>query len=221
MSGRVRILAVVVALLDCNCALPLTAAGSASRLPAGATIDLGCPSPPGAPGGQSLTLKVTHWCGLKAPRDQWQIKIQLRITNTGKHPLSLDLRHIWLAMTHFDPARWTPPATQPGERPFQGIYEGHRVWLVPANPERAAEPFPPPAGNFTFATHWNAPSSLAPGHTFYPGFHRGDAVFYVPRDPGGGDALSGVLGIAYVDGPDVIDICPPERWPQKTPAASF
>lgn len=47
---------------------------------AAANIDMGCPSPPGGPGGQSLWLKVTHWCGLDAPRRQWQIKIQLRIT---------------------------------------------------------------------------------------------------------------------------------------------
>jgi hypothetical protein len=168
-----------------------------------------------------LLLKVTHWCGLAAPRHQWQIKIQLRITNKGKRPLSLSLRHIRLAVTHFNPRRWTPPAMQPGERPYQANYEGQRVWLVPANPERAAEPFPPPKGNYTFATHWKAPLTLAPRRTFYPSFHRGDAVFYVPRDVNRGHALSGVVGIAYIDGPDVIDICPPERWPPKTPAASF
>jgi hypothetical protein len=167
---------------------------------------------------------VTHWCGLDAPRNQWQIKIQLRIKNTGRHPLPLGLRHIRLAVSHFNPNRWTPPATQPGERPFRSTYQGRRVWLIPANPDGAAEPYPPPRHNFTFATHWGAPPTLAPGHTFRPHFHRGDAVFYVPRarhPHGHRRRLTGVLGIAYIDGPDVIDICPPENWPAKTPAEDF
>lgn len=188
------------------------------------TIDLGCPSPPGPPGSPSVLLKVTHWCGLSAPRHQWQIKIQLRITNTGTRSLGTQLRHIRLAVAHFNPKNWTPPARQPGEQPFKSMYEGRRVWLIPANPDGAAEPYPPPEGNFTFATHWKAPAALAPRETFYPAFHRGDAVFYVPRSlhqrhrhP----ELTGVVGIAYINGPDVIDICPPERWPSKTPAATF
>jgi hypothetical protein len=187
------------------------------------TIDLGCPSPPGAPGGQSLRIKVVKWCGLDAPRSQWQIKLQLAFTNTARKPLDISLVHVRLAMTHFNPAKWTPPSTQPGQRPFKSTYEGRSLWLVPANPDGAAEPYPPPRGNFTFATHWYTSFSLGPGQTSHPAFHKGDVVFYVPRSAQQTQrgALDGVVGIAYVDGPDVIDVCPPERWPPKVPAASF
>jgi hypothetical protein len=196
----------------------------APNVQSASTLDLGCPSPPGPSGTPSLLLKVTHWCGLSAPRKQWQIKIQLRIKNTGTKRLGIQLRHIWLAMTSFNPRNWTPPARQPGLQPFQSTYQGSKVWLVPANPDRSAEPYPPPPGNFTFATHWNAPPTLAPGKTFYPAFHRGDAGFYVPRarrPRRRRPELTGVRGIAYVNGSDVIDICPPERWPAKTPAQTF
>jgi hypothetical protein len=210
------------------CAAATTATASTGHAPvagahAAATIDLGCPSPPGAPGRQSLILKVTHWCGLSAPRKQWQIKIQLRITNTGRNALPIGLEHVMLAVSRFSMARWSPPR-QPAERPFRAMYQGQRVWLIPANPDAAAEPFPPPKGNYTFATHWGAPATVAPGHTFHPSFRRGDAVFYVPKQRTSRrhhPELSGVVGIAYVDGPDVIDICPPDHWPAKTPAQSF
>jgi hypothetical protein len=181
---------------------------------------VGCPSPY-RPGGQSLRLKVTKWCGLAAPHGQWQLKLQLSITNTGTRPLGIALTHIRLAMAHFEPARWRPPSTEPGQRPFVSTYQGRRVWLVPASPDGAAEPNPPPRGNFTFATHWNAPTPLAPHSTFRPGFHRGDAVFFVPRAAHRGSELDDIVGIAYVNGPDVLDICPPERWGPKVAAGSF
>jgi hypothetical protein len=186
------------------------------------TIDLGCPSPPGKHG-KSVRIKVTHWCGLAAPHQQWQIMIQLQITNTAKSSMDISLKHIRLAMTHFNPSKWRPPATQPGERPFKSTYQGQHVWLVPANPEGAAEPYPPPQGNYTYATHWLASSPLEPQETFHPSFHKGDAVFYVPRSKTQTSRaeLSGVVGIAYVDGPDVVVICPPENWPHKSPASSF
>src|SRR4051794_1477799 len=87
------------------------------------TVDLGCPSPPGAPHGKSLRLKVVRWCGLTAPHRQWQLKLQLRITNTGRRPLDVRLSHFWLAMTHFNPTAWHPPGRQPGEQPFKSAYE--------------------------------------------------------------------------------------------------
>lgn len=164
---------------------------------------------------------MTKWCGLAAPHGQWQLKLQLSITNTGTKPLGIGLTHIRLAMAHFQPAKWHPAGVTPGQRPFVSTYEGRRVWLIPATPDGAAEPNPPPSGNFTFATHWKAPTPLPAHTTFHPGFHRGDAVFYAPRAPHSHNQLAGVVGIAYIDGPDVLDICPPERWGPKLPAASF
>jgi hypothetical protein len=187
------------------------------------TLDLGCPSPAPGPGGQELRIKVTKWCGLAAPHAQWQIKVQVKLTNTGRKPLDIRASHIWLAMSHFDKKKWTPPATVDNARPFKSTYEGRHVWLVPANADGAAEAYPPPQGNFTFATHWNAPASLAPRKTFTPGFHRGDLVFYVPRSKHQSVThhLPGVVGIAYVDGPTIVVICPQERWGPKKSAASF
>jgi hypothetical protein len=199
--------------------LTIALTGTASA----ATLDLGCPSPSNGGKGPRLAIKVTKWCGLAAPHRQWQIKVQVQVTNLGTRPLATTPDHVWLALTHFDGRKWKTPGTVAGQRPFKSSYEGRSVWLVPANADGAAESYPPPEGNFTFATHWNMPGLLAPGKTLHPAFHRGDLVFYMPRSHHQSVThhVPGVVGIAYVDGPRVLVICPQERWGPKRPAETF
>jgi hypothetical protein len=186
------------------------------------SLDLGCPSADEGDGTR-FRIKVVKWCGLVGARHQWQLKLQVKITNIGKNPLDLSLRHVALVMTHFDLGRWSPPrhSAYAATRPYRTTYQGRRVWVVPANPERAYDDLPSPPGNRTFATHWNVSSSLAPGKTFIPSDHvKGAVVFYVPRYRRT-TKLSGVLGVAYVTGPHISVVCPPERWGPNVGASDF
>ncbi len=186
------------------------------------TIDLGCPSF-GGPPGTGFYIKVVRWCALTAPRRQWQLKFQVRIKNIGRRTLDISLPNIRLVMTHFNRARWSPPRRASAGAPYKATYKGQRVWFVPPNAEGAAEAYPPPAGNFTFATHWNQ-TSLAPGKTSATVYRRkGSVVFYLPRSANQtrSEQLDGVVGIAYVDGRRVLALCPPGRWGPKVPAGEF
>lgn len=226
--GRVLALVVAMALASAITAHPSgaaprsTQAGDVHQHPSETgPIDAGCPSKTTGLRGPSFYLLVTHWCSVSGPHRQIQIKLQLKVTN-NRHSrrLSLALGHFYLAVPHLDASRWEPPEKPADERPFRSTWEGHTYWLIPATPNGAAEPYPPPQGNYTFATHWNAPASLAPGQTFTPSYHRGDIVFFVPHAKGT-LKLKGVGGIAYVSGRDILDLC--DHWGKKDPhgAASF
>jgi hypothetical protein len=233
VTMRVRLVALVaiVLCLGASCGAVAAARAPQSQSPFGPTtrgvesdgsLDLGCPSADEGDGTR-FRIKVVKWCGLVGARHQWQLKLQIKITNIGKNPLDVSLRHIALVMTHFNLRGWSSPrhSAYAASRPYQSTYEGRRVWIVPANPERAYDDLPSPPGNRTFATHWNVSFSLAPGKTFTPVDHvKGAAVFYVPRYRST-TKLSGVLGVAYVTGPHISVVCPPERWGPNVGASDF
>jgi hypothetical protein len=190
---------------------------------AASAIDLGCPSTdPGD--GRSFRIKVTKWCSVAGPRGQWQLKLQVRITNTGRKPLNIGVSHIALIVDQLDPDRWSPPrhTRQAATRPYRTTYQHRRVWVIPANPERAYDDLPP-KGNRSFATHWNVSGRLAAHETFVPKDRaRGAVVYYVPNSPHGQTLTAlGVVGLAYVDGPDISVVCPWERWGKKVTAEDF
>jgi hypothetical protein len=151
-----------------------------------------------------------------------QLKLQVRIKNTGRKPLNIGLHHFALIMRRFDVDRWSPPehGGAGARRPYRTRHNGRRVWVVPANPEGAYDDLPP-RGNRSFATHWNVSGPLAPKRTFRPiDRKRGAVVFYVPRRRRA-NRLSGVVGLAYVDGPQITVICPRERWGPRVDAGDF
>lgn len=220
-SSFVPRLAALVLAIGALALVPAISRGADARGAAsGESVYLGCPSPAGAPRGFDLWIHVQKWCAFSAVRGQQQIKLQVSVKNTSSKPLSLALTHIRLLMVHFDVRHWSPPSIgSTYDRPFLTTFEGSRVWAVPANGERAYDPLPGHTGVGTFATHWSG-TTLDPGETFRPIDHeRGDVVFYVPHH--GGHRLHDVVGLAYVDGSDVIVCCPPSRWRGHTPAGNF
>jgi hypothetical protein len=191
-----------------------------------ASLDLGCPSPPGAPHGIQVWIHVTQWCGLPAVRRQAQFKLQLQIYNSGGHALGIRTEHLRLIVANFDIAKWSPPryGQMTVERPFRTTYHGQHVWAIPPNAENAYDPVPGVPGDLTFATHWNQ-TQLGAQQVFRPSYHKGDLVFYVPylpHDyPGGAATAEDVLGMAYVYRDEIVVLCPKERWGPKEPAATF
>lgn len=166
-------------------------------------------------------MRVVKWCGNPAVRGQAQLKLQVRVHNSGKRRLDLDPTHIRLVVLGFNRARWSPPRIggRTTDRPIRTRYRGRRVWAIPPNAERAYDRAS--GGYATFATHWNAPS-LAPGRTFEPRDHEtGAVVFYVPMGRKDPTRLDGVVGLAYVDGRDIVVLCPPDRWGKRVPEGSF
>jgi hypothetical protein len=190
-----------------------------------AALDIGCPSPPGAPHGIKVWLHIAKWCALSAVRGQAQFKLQLQIENRARRSLGVGLEHMRLIVASLDVRRWSPPESGAAtvERPFRTRYLGRTVWAIPPNAEDAYDPVPHVRGDLTFATHWGQ-SSIAPGQTFNPSFHSGDLVFYVPylpNDPSGAATSEDVLGMAYVYGREIVVLCPKENWGPKVPAAAF
>jgi hypothetical protein len=223
-------MAVLVLLAAGAIGIPWTAgtasASSGSHSGLSASLDLGCPSPPGAPHGIQLWLHVTQWCGLPAVRGQAQFKLQLQIYDSGKYTLGIRQEHLRLIVADFDIAKWSPPryGPQTTERPFRTTYHGQHVWAIPPNAEDAYDPVSGIPGDLTFATHWGQ-AQLTPGQIFRPSYHNGDLVFYVPylpHDyPGGSATAEDVLGMAYVYRDEIVVLCPKERWGPKEPAATF
>lgn len=193
--------------------------------PARAALDIGCPSPAGAPHGIKLWLHITKWCALPGVRGQAQFKLQLQIQNRGSHTLGIGVEHLRLIVASFNPRRWSPPRVGQAtlERPFATSYLGHRVWAVPPNAENAYDPVPGIKNDLTFATHWGQ-EGISPGRTFNPAYHSGDLVFYVPYlpdDPRGDTTYEDVVGMAYVYGREVVVMCPKGNWGPKLRAADF
>lgn len=190
------------------------------------SLDLGCPSPPGAAHGIQVWIRVKQWCGLPAVRRQAQFKLQLQIYDSGKRTLGIRQEHLRLIVADFDVAKWSPPrhGRTTTERPFRTTYQGRHVWAVPPNAEDAYDPVPGIPGDLTFATHWGQ-TQLTPGQIFRPSYHDGDLVFYVPylrHDyPRGAATAEDVLGMAYVYRDEIVVLCPRERWGPKEPAATF
>jgi hypothetical protein len=181
-------------------------------------LSVGCPSPAGSPDGVSVWIHVTHWCALPAVRRQIQVKLQMAVINTGKHPLEIGSTHFGLVLTQFNPKRWSPPkdGPPPPQRPFQSSYQGHRYWVVPANAPGAYDPVPGVPGDLTFATHFN-PRVLQPGQYFRPSYHNGDVVFYVPTP--GRSIPQTVIGAAFLEGDNIEVIC--AKWSGHTSADNF
>jgi hypothetical protein len=200
---------------------PAGADAGVVRTVARAANDIGCPSPPGSPRGIKVWIRVRRWCALPAVRRQAQYKLQVKIHNSSSRTLDISRPHIRLIVKHFKRRQWTPPriGAPTRERPFRTRYNGRRVWAIPPNAERAYDV--KSRNEWTFATHWNA-YSLRPGRTFRPRRHkRGAAVFYLPYGGNRARTLRGVMGLAYVDGRDIIVMCPKRRWGPKVPAGSF
>ena len=224
MLSTVTVLALVTFSIPPTDGIAVTSSKPSSGV--AASLDLGCPSPPGAPQGIQVWIHVTKWCGLPAVRGQAQFKLQLQIYDSGKRTLGIRQEHLRLIVAHFNVARWSPPrdGQTTTERPFRTTYHGQHVWAIPPNAEDAYDPVPGIPGDLTFATHWGQ-AQVAPGRVFRPSYHNGDLVFYVPylpHDYPGGAATAGdVLGMAYVYRDEIVVLCPKERWGPKEPAATF
>lgn len=191
-------------------------------------IALGCPSPPDPVHRIRIWVRVVKWCGNPAVRGQAQVKLQIRVKNIGSKPLDLSRGHFRLIMRHFDRRRWTPPriGATTTDRPFVTSYAGSNVWAIPPNADGAFDTTS--RGDWTFASHWNTSGELAPGATFVPidrrpghGTGRGSVVFYVPIEAVRRDSLPGVLGLAYVEGHDILVLCPTSHWGPRVLEGSF
>jgi hypothetical protein len=185
-------------------------------------LDFGCPSGPHPPRGIHVWIRVVKWCGVSAVRGQVQLKVQVQIHNSGRRTLDISRGHLRLIVTPFARTKWSPPRNGPPttDRPFKTTYAGRRVWAIPPNADAAADPIPHKSREFTFATHWGG-SRLGPGQTFRPHHHYGDLVFFLPSTSFGARAGKSVLGLAYVDGRDIIVLCPEKGWPDPVPAADW
>jgi hypothetical protein len=196
-------------------AAPATAVGSASD----EELALGCPSPPDQHHQIRIWVRVVKWCGIPGVRGQALVKLQIRVQNIGRRPLDLSRGNFRLIMRHFDRRRWTPPRHGPAttDRPFVTAHQGKRVWAVPPNADSAYDTTSD--GGWTFASHWNTGGQLAPGESFVPinrsprhGSGRGSVVFYIPLERNHRRTVRGVLGLAYVQGRDILVLCPRQHW---------
>jgi hypothetical protein len=202
-------------------ALPVAPAGAAG--PTATASGNGCESEHN-PQGIQLWIHVTKWCIVPGVRQQAQLKVQMRIHNQSDRRLYIGQDRIRVILREFDPDRWSPPQYgQPTlDRPVQTTYRGESVWAVPANADGAYDIFhnkPEP----THATHWPE-SQLGPKQTLNPHYHYGDLVYHLPiphPKPPGWDAIHNVVGIAFVNGRDIIALCPPEAWGEHAPAGTF
>lgn len=187
---------------------PSVSSAVASSPPAYAS-SLGCRSAPGQPQDIEVWIYVRKWCGNPAVRGQLQIKVQVKVKNVGRHALDISRKHFVLIVTSLNRAKWSPPRIghPPTEVPFKTTYNGHHVWAIPANYDRAYDPLPENPGYGTFATHWGG-GTLEPGATFWPVDHqRGALVFYRPIVKHQKNLRDGVMGVAYVTGRHIVVMC--------------
>lgn len=169
-------------------------------------------------------IHVKRWCIVPGVRRQVQVKVQMEIHNSStQHRLDIHQGRIRLIVHHFDRYHWTPAriGQRTTDRPIHTTYRGKSVWAIPANAEMAYDPNPEPGipENLTFATHWYG-TELGPEATFYPHYHYGDLVFYLPKvkdlKP-----LHNIVGVAYVKNADILALCAPSVWEKHRPAATF
>lgn len=191
--------------------------------PFGETIRLGCPSPDTGTK-LKLTLRVRFFCVQETVRDQVEFKLKVWVRNRGAERLDITRPRLRLLLTRFKRSRWSPPRHGPPthERPFRTSWRGRRVWAVPANADGAADRIPERSGRATFATFWGG-QQLEPREEYRPtGRYEGNLVFMVPKDDGGSDTLSAVVGLAYVSADrEVIAVCPPRRWEERRSSGAF
>lgn len=203
------------------------------KAPVATTADAGCGTPRDHHG-LSVRLRVVMWCAPFAVRGQYEFKLKVAVTNTGRKPLDVEASHFFLLWKTLNSRKWSPP---PGSRPAaprRVKYAGREYWAISANPDGVAEPIT--SIDWTFATHWSH-TTLAPGATsmrlgadsralrvidpngavktirFNP--NQDDLVFYVPRSAV--EEPRNFVGLAYWDGQQVIALCPQTHWGPKIP----
>lgn len=171
-----------------------------------------------------LWLHVSKWCIDPAVRKQLQVKVQMEIHNRDRrHWLDIHQGRIRLIVRHFDRGRWTTPrGFLMADRPVRTIYQGEKVWAIPANPEGSYDPLPNHPRIWTFATHWHA-DRLPPGGTLVPHKHYGDLVFYLPVPMRRYRPVirHNIVGVAYVKDADIIALCPPDKWEEHVSSRKF
>lgn len=154
----------------------------------------GNPPPSPVPRKMLAALAITKSAIFQGPRNQFQVKLRLRIQNVSEGGLDAKLEHVRLLIPgDAMPGGWTPrvPTAEPS---VVTLDDGKRYVAVPANQNHDCEPINAPC--LTFASLWFPPDPLLPGD-YYEGQPKvsGDVVYYVPPSPGGE-----FKGIALVSG---------------------
>ncbi|MGB0872691.1 MAG: hypothetical protein ACPGYP_06090 [Solirubrobacterales bacterium] len=221
---------------DANCTKVETPPKSEPKLN---TADAGCGSVEGDVGKRDFDMHVLMWCAPEAVRGQYQFKLKLSITNNANRRLDIRQGRFALVWKSLDPRKWSPPPDSNGPVPKRVRYEGLRYWAIFSNPDGAAE-YRPQTDDYTFATHWSN-TFLGPGKVSIPpnggdrelnyqdqsgvlktitfSHNEDDLVFYVPKETV--DKEENFLGLAYIDGSDVIALCPQSSWGPKVPPSAF
>jgi hypothetical protein len=223
MSTRLTLIGIgVLAVLSMGAAGSVPAAeASTIEVPAPVLTSHGSVCPSGHnPYDLHLWIHVNKWCIPPGVRGQAEFKVQMESHNrSNEHNLDIGQDQIWVVVREFDPDRWTPPQIgQPTYgRPLRTTYRDENVWAIPANADRAYDVLP--SGLPTHATHWGF-TALSPGETLHPHFHYGDLTYYIPRRHGI-RVIDNIVGVAYMKGPDIIALCPPEAWEEHAAAGTF
>jgi hypothetical protein len=190
---------------------------AASAAPVADASVLGCRSEPGEKQDLQVWIYVTKWCGNTAVRGQVEINVSVKVRNVGKRALDIGRSHFVLIVSSLNRAKWSAPRLghSATEVPFPTTYRGRKLWAIPANYDRAYDPFPNEGGVGTFATHWGG-STLAPGDTFWPKHRdRGVLSFYKPKSRHQTSWRQGVRGVAYVSGRRIVVLC--NDWGPQIP----
>lgn len=157
-------------------------------------------APPPAPV-SAARLVVQQTCHCPGPRNQYQVKLQLSVTNSSNEVLNAAIANIRLLVRGDLAGSWTP--VQPVGQTTRVIFDGKTYTSVPANGNKVSEP-----QYGTWASHWYA-GSLSPGQTYSgQGPNQADIVFYVPN----GQAVDGVALVTN-DGGAVLGWQPTSEWP--------
>lgn len=184
--------------------------GKVSSVPAGPT-STSLPDTTSRPTSEAYPISVTvlNYCRCEGPRNQFQVKVKLKLVNTGVTAVNVGITNLRAMVRGPIPPGWTgfkPVIDQPSEVNIDGATYA----VFPANQNRQAEPLEP--GYQTWASFWNA-HTLAPQDEYVEdGPNRGDVVFYVPLSPGQRPVVDGV-GVVSDDGNRVLGWAPVSTWP--------
>ena len=210
-TSRVAIALLLIVLVSCSQSPkrePISLPSLSSPTPAQTTPET--PSPPS--GNYAANLEVTNFCLCDGLRNQFMVKMKVRITSVSQVPLNASIENMRLMVAGDMPGIWSP--NQPVAAPSVVNIEGRVYTAIPANANRAFERVD--ANYITFASFWYA-SRLDPRASYFgEGRSNGDLVFYVPYAPGGRPSLAGV-GLVSNDGTQVLGWAPISAWPPNGP----
>ncbi|MEE6139846.1 hypothetical protein SKC41_26410 [Mycobacterium sp. 050128] len=167
-----------------------------------------------------MAVTVADYCLCEAPHNQFQVKLKLKLVNTGQGSVHVGVANIRAMVRGGMPGgdgAWYGKLADGS--PSAVNIEGSTYTAIPANRNHAYEMVD--ARDATWATLWYG-ETLGPTDTYFEGGrNRGDVVFYIPYSPGQLPKVDGV-GVVSDDAQGVLGWAPFSSWPSApVPPGTF